>query len=202
MENQNPTLTRKQRPAQTIQSEADLVERLKKGQQWAFNTLVNTYQARLLKIAYGITLDREESLEVVQDVFISVHKNIATFRQEAGLATWLRKITINHCLNWKRKWKRRFRWHHQTIESETDVTLLEENLKSQNPERLIREKQMETQVMDAIKKMPEKLRTVFVLSTFEGMSYAQIAKTLNIKSGTVSSRLHSARTLLMEGIKQ
>ena len=75
--------------------EQDLVERLKKGQQWAFNILVNQYQGRLLKIAYGITLNREDSLEIVQDVFISVFKNIQTFRQEGSLVTWLRKITLN-----------------------------------------------------------------------------------------------------------
>ena len=109
--------------------EQNLVERLKKGQQWAFNVLVNKYQGRLLKIAYGITLDREDSREVVQDVFISVFKNIQTFRQDASLATWLRKITINQCLNWKRKWKRRFKWSHQSIESENDKTLFKENKK-------------------------------------------------------------------------
>ena len=94
-------------------NEQDLVERLKKGQQWAFNVLVNQYQDRLLKIAYGITLDREDSLEIVQDVFVSVYKNIQSFRQDSSLATWLRKITINQCLNWKRKWKRRFKWNHE-----------------------------------------------------------------------------------------
>ncbi len=66
--------------------ENDLVVRLKQGQEWAFNILVNKYQNKLLKIAYGITLDKEESLEIVQDVFVSVHKNIKTFRQEAGLS--------------------------------------------------------------------------------------------------------------------
>ncbi len=180
--------------------EQDLVERLKKGQEWAFNTLVKTYQAKLLKIAYGITMDQEESLEVVQDVFISVHKNIATFRQEASLATWLRKITVNHCLNWKRKWKRRFKWHHQPIDSDNDFSLLEQNLKNQDPEKMIQEKQMETKLMNAVKTLPEKLRLVFVLSTFEGLSYQEIGDMLNIKKGTVSSRLHTARTLLMDGL--
>lgn len=178
-------------------SEQELVERLQKRQEWAFNILVNKYQAKLFKIAYTITLDREESFEVVQDVFVSVHKNIMTFRQDSSLATWLRKITVNHCLNWKRKWKRRFKWHHQSIDSENDFHLLEENKKGQNPELLIQEKQMETNLMNAIKILPEKIRLVFVLSTLEGLSYKEIGDMLNIKKGTVSSRLHTARTLLM-----
>jgi RNA polymerase sigma-70 factor (ECF subfamily) len=182
-------------------TEQDLIKRLKKGQQWAFNILVDRYQERLLKIAYGITLDREDSLEVVQEVFISVFKNIQTFRKEAGLATWLRKITINQCLNWKRKWKRRFKWHHNSLESENDKNLFEENKKNYDPERLYSEKQFERNLMGAVKILPEKIRLVFVLNIFEGLSYEKIAQTLNIKKGTVSSRLYSARKMLINSLE-
>ncbi len=184
-----------------IIDEQELVQRLKKGQQWAFDRLVSQYQNRLLKIAYGITLDHEDSLEVVQDVFVSVFKNIHTFRQDSSLATWLRKITINHCLNWKRKWKRRFKWHHASIESENDKNLIKESQKGSNPEMLYREKQYEANLMEAIKKLPQKLRVVFLLNTVEGLPYDQIAQTLDIKMGTVSSRLYSARKKLSTALK-
>lgn len=180
--------------------EQNLVDRLKNGQEWAFNQLVNTYQERLLKIAYGITLDQEESMEIVQDVFISVHKNIAGFRQDSSLATWLRKITVNLSLNWKRKWKRRFKWHHQPLEPDNTMHLSEKSQSSQDPETLVREKQMEANLMKAVKTLPEKNRLVFVLSTFEGLSYQEIADLLKIKKGTVSSRLHSARNTLKEAL--
>jgi RNA polymerase sigma-70 factor (ECF subfamily) len=180
--------------------EQELIERLKKGQQWAFECLVSQYQDKLLKIAYGITFDHEDSLEVVQDVFVSVFKNIHTFRQDASLYTWLRKITVNHCLNWKRKWKRRFKWHHASIESENDKMLIKESKKNNDPEMLFREKQLEENLMKAIKKLPEKLRVVFVLNALEGLSYEQISSTLSVKMGTVSSRLHSARKRLSEEI--
>ena len=182
-------------------NEQDLIERLKKGQQWAFNILVTRYQDRLLKIAYGITLDTEDSQEVVQDVFISAFKSIHTFRQDASLATWLRKITINQCLNWKRKWKRRFKWSHESIESENDKNLIKENRKNKDPETLYREKQFEKNLVKAIKTLPEKIRLVFVLNAFEGLSYEEIAKTLNIKKGTVSSRLHFARKNLINSLE-
>ena len=155
----------------------------------------------LLKIAYGITLDREESLEIVQDVFVSVHKNIKNFRQDAGLSGWLRKITINTCLNWKRKWERRFRWSHQSIEPKDENKLLRAKKDGNNPETLYREKQIELLVMENIGKLPEKIRVVFVLNTLEGLSYDEIAQHMNIKRGTVSSRLHHARKILLESIK-
>ncbi len=93
--------------------EKALIERIRQGRQWAFDTLVTSFQDRLLKIAYGITLDHEESREIVQDAFVSAINNISGFRGDSGLGTWLRKITVNHCLNWKRKWKKK-RGHWET----------------------------------------------------------------------------------------
>lgn len=181
--------------------EQQLIERLKKGQQWAFNQLVTQHQERLLKIAYGITLDHEESMEVVQDVFVSVFKNIKNFRQEASLATWLRRITINHCLNWKRKWKRRFKWQHDPIDFQTEKKMTQESPVSHSPETLFREKQFEKKIMDTVKTLPEKLRVVFVLNNLEGLSYEEIADTLDIKMGTVRSRVHSARQKILDSLE-
>jgi RNA polymerase sigma-70 factor (ECF subfamily) len=180
-------------------TEQDLVERLKNGQKQAFNQLVSSYQERLFKLAYGITLDREDSLEVVQDVFLSVYHHIQTFRQDSSLATWLRKITLHHCLNWKRKWKRRFKWHHQSLEQENDFEPAEEIFN--DPERLFREKQLEGALMMEIQALPEKIRLVFVLNAIEGLSYDEIAELLNIKKGTVSSRLHLARKSLINSLE-
>nr|NJM01305.1 sigma-70 family RNA polymerase sigma factor [Desulfobacula sp.] len=181
-------------------AEQDLVERLKKNQKQAFNQLVSSYRERLFRLAYGITLDREESLEIVQDVFISVFHHILTFRQESTLATWLRKITIHHCLNWKRKWKRRFKWNHHSLEQENDFEATEEITDQNDPELLFGEKQLEAHLMKAIQALPEKARLVFVLNAVEGLSYDEIAETLRIKRGTVSSRLHLARKSLIDSL--
>ncbi|MCP4022544.1 MAG: sigma-70 family RNA polymerase sigma factor [Desulfobacteraceae bacterium] len=156
---------------------------------------------QLLKIAYGITLDREESCEIVQDVFVSVHKNIKNFRQEASLKGWLRKITVNHSLNWKRKFKRRFRWSHTPLEQEDEKMQYTVQKEKKNPETAYQGKEFEKFVMGRIKKLPEKVRVVFVLNTFEGLSYDEIAQSLGIKKGTVKSRLHTARKSLLESIR-
>lgn len=182
--------------------EQDLIERLKKKQKWAFNQLVCQYQDQLLRLAFGITLDREESLEIVQDVFISVFKHIGTFRQESSLATWLRKITIHLCLNWKRRWKRRFKWDHLSTDETHGRDQAESNLcNDNNPEILFLEKQLEKGMVSAIQKLPEKVRLVFILNAIEGLSYEEIATTLNIKKGTVSSRLYLARKIIMDTLE-
>ena len=173
--------------------EQNLVEQLRQGDRKAFVILVNTFQKRLLKVAYGITLDPEESREIVQEVFIAVFRQIHSFRQEAALYTWLRKMTVNHCLNWKRRWKRRLRWHHDPIPLENDPSLSPENTQMETPEILIQKKQFRQQLMDAVKHLPEKTRTVFVLYALEELSYEEIADFLQIRKGTVASRLYHAR---------
>ncbi len=187
--------------ADRVKDEQYLVEQLKQGQKQAFDILVNTFQKRLLKVAYGITLDPEESREIVQDVFTTVFRQIHSFRQDAMLYTWLRKITVNHCLNWKRKWKRRFRWHHDPISVENESILSRENTQMDTPEMLMREKQFRNRLMDAVKDLPEKTRVVFVLYALEGLSYEEIADFLHIRKGTVASRLYHARKQVTRALK-
>nr|WP_320191039.1 sigma-70 family RNA polymerase sigma factor [uncultured Desulfobacter sp.] len=181
--------------------EDDLIRRLKQGQQWACNTLVDLYQERLLKLAWGITLDKEESREIVQDIFFTAIKKIDTFRGESSLWAWLRKMTVNACLNWKRKWKRRFRWHHTPIETETLIPAQAGRTQEDTPETLLQEKQAYKAVADAVARLPEDVRTAFVLCSFEGLSYQEIAQVLGIKKGTVSSRVFRARQMISRSIE-
>ncbi len=182
--------------------EKELIKRLKQGRESAFRMLVLQYQARLMAIAWGITLDHEESLEIVQDVFLSVHRNITDFRGEAGLMTWMRKITINHCLNWKRRWKRRFKWHHHPLQPETSPGEWNGPASPDSPESDYLSREQEKTIMTLVANLPEKIRTVFILKTVEGLSYDDIAQLLNIQTGTVSSRLSHARKSLAAALKR
>ncbi len=188
-------------PGRPLDEDADLVRRLREGQEWAYNTLVANYQARLLKIAYGITLDHEESREIVQDVFVAAITKISGFRGEQGLGPWLRKITVHACLNWKRKWKRRFRWHHTPLEADTEFLVYDAAVDRGTPETRLREKQEDALLAKAVGQLPEKIRVVFVLNRLEGLSYTKIAQTLGIKEGTVSSRLFRARKMIINMVR-
>lgn len=180
--------------------EARLVSLLREGSESAYRTLVRQYQDRVFKIAYGITLDRDESLDVCQEVFLQVFRKINTFRADARLSTWLHRITVNQALNWRRKWKRRMRWHHHPIESENGTTLRELGTDEHNPENRFREKQLEVRFEESLAALPEEARAVFVLKEVEGLSYEEIADRLNIRKGTVSSRLFYARRRLREAL--
>ena len=180
--------------------ESELVSRLKDGQEEAYRVLVREYQNKLLSVAYGITLDREDSAEIVQDVFLKVYQRIQTFKGESKLYTWLRRITVNQSLNWQRRWKRRFRWHHQPLEKEDGYDSVNLNTGSDNPETDYLKSEMRQLLEQGLRTLPENARTVFILKEIEGLSYSEIGKTLGIKTGTVSSRIFYARRKLKENL--
>jgi RNA polymerase sigma-70 factor (ECF subfamily) len=181
--------------------ERRLVSGLKKGQEEAFRFLIRRYQSKLFSIAYGITLDREETLDILQDVFLRVYQKIHTFREEASLSTWLHRMTINLCLNWQRRWKRRFRWHHQPLERDDAGDYPELGTHDNYPETLYERKEFEKALWEALNALTEEARAVFVLKEMEGLSYDEIAKILKIRRGTVSSRLFYARKALRKALK-
>ena len=177
-----------------------LVALLQKGSNEAFSVLIDRYKARLFRLALGITGDREESLDILQEVFLKVHQGIAQFKAEARLYTWLHRITVNECLNWKRRWKRRFKWHHQPFERDEGGDYPEMGSEDYLPETLYAEKELERRLWQEVGRLPEEARAVFVLKEVEGLSYDEIADVLKIKKGTVSSRLFYARQRLRDAL--
>ncbi len=177
-------------------SERQLVALLRQGDEGAFRYLVRRYQKKLYAVAFGITLDREESFDIVQDVFLNVYRKIGRFRQQSSLSTWLHRITVNQCLNRKRRWKRRLRRQHRSIDSpELDPVPLAAPDGS-DPETLYNGKLAVQGLWRALRQVPEQARAVFVLKEIQGMSYDEIARDLHIKKGTVSSRLFYVRRRL------
>ena len=182
--------------------EARLISLLKQGDEAAFCVLIRRYQRRLFSVAYGITLDKEDSLEIVQEVFLKVYQNIRTFREEARLSTWLHRITINQCLNWRRKWKRKLRWHHQSLETGAVAVCAELQSDKDSADTLYEKKELRKIFRKWLRTLPEEARAVFVFREVEGLSYEEIAKILKIKQGTVSSRLFYTRKRLKELLKK
>lgn len=181
--------------------ETALVAALKRGDEAAFSRLVRRYQGRLFGIAYGITLDREESLDIVQETFVKVFQKIHTFRGDSGLATWLYRITVNLSLNWKRRWKRRLRRFHVSLDADDSPT--PEGLPDRRyvPDAVHERAELERGFWRALKALPQEIRSVFVLKELEGLSYEDIGRILKIKKGTVSSRLFNARQRLKNTVK-
>ena len=177
-----------------------LVINLKNQDERAYRELVSRYQAKLKNVAYGITLDPAESEDIVQDVFLKAFMGIDRFKGDSSLYTWLRRITINESLNWLRKWKRRFRWQHRSLEQDAEYNI-ERASEEKGPENKYQEKQLSESIKEGLDKLPEKARAVLVLKDIEGLSYEEIGNMLGISKGTVSSRIFYAREKLRQYLK-
>lgn len=174
----------------------ELIVRLQRGDEWAYQLLIRRFRKKIFSIAFGITLDAEESRDIVQEVFFQAYRCIMDFRGDASLSTWLHRITVNQSLNWKRRWARRFRLLHRS--SGKAEIAPEEDAPSElpSPETSVISSQTSQQIDLALKKLPDQARTVFVLRELEGLSYEEIAFATGIKLGTVRSRLFHARKQL------
>jgi len=163
----------------TVQ-EPELIRRSKGGSREAFGQLVSRYQVPVYRVVRGILGSPSESEDVAQEVFLKGYANLAKFRGESGFFTWLYRIAVNEAL---RARKRRTFANADALPevvapppapSEEDAPTLA------TLEKLLR-------------KLSDEFRSIVVLRDVEGLSYSEIAETLEIPIGTVESRLFRAR---------
>jgi len=161
----------------------DLIRRSRTGDDRAFAALSHKYKNLVYKTAYLMLGDADEAEDVLQEVFVQVYKSLPTYQPSKGaFTTWLHRITVNCCLNWRRK--RRF-----------FVPLDKVRISAPSPEGRMEEEA----VWQAVSRLSGKLRAVVVLRYYWGLPYAEIAHILDIPLGTVKSRLNLAlRTLRKE----
>lgn len=168
-----------------------LLARTAEGDDDAFRIIVERHQDRLVRLCQRLLTDREEALDAAQEVFIKAYQKAGKLKPKGELYTWLYRVATNHCLNKIRR--RRIVRFVPMGDSDSDETYsLEPANESPGPdiELVARERWQATQ--SAIAQLPENQRAVLVLAKFEGMSYRQIAETLEITEGAVESRLFRA----------
>ncbi len=166
--------------------DADLVDRLRRGDPRAFEALVTAHQHRVFGVALRMLRNRAEAEEIAQEVFLRVHRAIDEFRGEAKLSTWLYAIASRLCLNRLASRERRM-----AREGEEALTRVASG--DTDPVDELERGELETALHRAIAELPEERRIVVVLRDLEGLSYEEIAAALELELGTVRSRLHRAR---------
>ena len=170
-----------------------LVERVQKGDKPAFDLLISKYQHRIVSLVTRYVSDTSEALDVSQEAFIKAYRAIGNFRGDSAFYTWLYRIAINTAKNWLVAQKRRPPL--SDIDAvDAEQYDIESRLKDRaTPENeLLREEISET-VFRTIAELPDDLRTAIMLREIEGMSYEEIATTMECPIGTVRSRIFRAR---------
>ena len=188
-------------------AESEFVEKLKAGDANAFDTLANRYARDIYTLLFRLTQDAEEASDLTQETFLSALKAISKFRGEADLKTWLFRIAINESRNRFRWWKRRRRDVTISLDvtiGETDTPLSETfSSDALNPEESALRGEREKILREALNDLPEIFREAVVLCDIEGLSYEEIAQTLEVNIGTIKSRIARGRDELrrkLEGI--
>jgi RNA polymerase sigma-70 factor (ECF subfamily) len=170
-----------------------LVERVQRGDKRAFDMLVLKYQHKLVKLVARYVRDPSEVMDVVQESFLKAYRASPSFRGESAFYTWLYRIAINTAKNYLVAQGRRP--PDGDIDSaDVDQIAGETELKDNaTPERLLLRDEIERTVMSAIDQLPEDLRTAITLRELEGLSYEEIAESMDCPIGTVRSRIFRAR---------
>jgi RNA polymerase sigma-70 factor (ECF subfamily) len=186
--------------------DAALVASAQKGDLYAFEQLAAKHQKKMLNIAYRLIGDFDDACEVVQDAFVSAYKNIGTFRGDAKFTTWLTTITLN--LSKNRLKQVRSRQGHEAFSLnapiQTDDGMMRMDPPSKEPSALDRLEQRDVQaaVQDCIKALDTDFREVLVLRDMQEFSYEEIGGVLNVRIGTVKSRLFRAREMVKDCLKR
>ncbi|MDH3948678.1 MAG: RNA polymerase sigma factor RpoE [Gammaproteobacteria bacterium] len=170
-----------------------LVERVQSGDKKAFDLLVLKYQQRIMKVLSRYVRDPSEVQDLAQEAFIKAYRALPNFRGDSAFYTWLYRIAINTAKNFVVAQGRRP--PNDDIEAtEAEQYDGESALKDYaSPEREALRDEIKETVFKAIDELPQDLKTAITLRELEGMSYEEIAETMDCPIGTVRSRIFRAR---------
>jgi RNA polymerase sigma-70 factor (ECF subfamily) len=173
------------------------------GEQRAFEELVERYQTRLLNFVYRTIGDRDRAEDLVQEVFIRVHRHLHRFDRSKKFSTWIYTIASNLAKNELRNRARNPLVFFQSMrsESEEEERPLQFEDTTSRPDDMYRKRHLRQLVEDSVAALPEHHRQVFVLRELEGKSYEEIADITACNLGTVKSRLNRARNAFAEIIE-
>jgi RNA polymerase sigma-70 factor, ECF subfamily len=182
----------------TGDDEARLLERLRKRDEAAFNTLVRLHQHAVYRLLARMLGDEAEAQDVAQDVFITVFKAIDGFRGDSKLSTWIHRIATNHARNRIKYHGRRKRGAERPVDDFTQEASAapETGSRLSRPDHAVEGFQAESHLQRALAELDDEQRTLVVLRDLEQLSYEEIIEITGLPSGTVKSRLHRARTSL------
>ena len=174
----------------TEHSDEKLVELAVSEDAEAFGEIVTRWERKIFALCFGMLGREDDARDAAQETFIAAYRNLANFRGEAKVSSWLHRIAVNQCLTHKRRAKTRseeFLDDDDGSEERVFVAPLH-NSPSRQAEQVERLKLVRT----AVSSLPTDLRQVIVMKEFEDMTFLEISETLEIPLSTVKSRLYTA----------
>ena len=174
--------------------DSQLVARAQQGDKQAFNLLVEKYQRKLTRLLSRFIRDQAEVEDVTQEAFIKAYRALPAFRGDSAFYTWLYRIGINTAKNYLMAMGRRAPTSTEVEAEDAEGFEEGEQLRDINtPESVLLSNEIAETVNSTIEQLPEELRRAIQMREIEGMSYEEIAQTMECPVGTVRSRIFRAR---------
>lgn len=180
-----------------MSSDDNLVSLLKSRDIKSFETFVSEYEKKIYNHAYGFTLNKDDALDITQEVFLKVYKNIDKFKENSSLSTWVYRITSNVCIDYSRK--------NKNIKI-TPINCENEEMISQIPDPcancidIVINRELSDEIASSLLSIDADARQVIVMRDVLGLSYGEISEILKLEDGTVKSRISRSRKKLREKI--
>jgi RNA polymerase sigma-70 factor (ECF subfamily) len=169
--------------------ESDLITRAQQGDRWAFGELVRQHRQGVMNIVYRMCGDVNLAEDTAQETFLRAWQHLDKYKPKGAFRNWIYKIALNTARNILRSEK--------TTMDIDDYKVVD---RKPNPEQTVEQTERARLVQHAVLALPDASRSVLVLREYEGLSYRDIAETLDIPVGTVMSRLSYARQLLRKSL--
>jgi RNA polymerase sigma-70 factor (ECF subfamily) len=177
------------RPGPSRQDDLELAERCRRGELGAFEELYRSHAGRLYQVAFRMVGNAADAEDLLQDIFLSAHRKLESFRGESALGTWLYRLAVNLCLDYLRSRTGR------AIQL-TDPLDDEHGLPEANARGLAERTLTRMDLERALAQLPVGCRTAFVLHDIQGLEHREIGEIMGIAEGTSKSQVHKARLRL------
>jgi len=181
-------------------SDKKLVKRVQRGDKGAFDLLVLKYQHKIVNLVMRYVRDPELALDITQEAFIKAYRALPRFRGDSAFYTWMYRIAVNTAKNHLAAQRRRPMNVELDLQDPDQYDLHAKLKETDTPEAITLSNELKETVEQAIAALPEDLRTAIILREIEGMSYEEIAQTMECPVGTVRSRIFRARDAISKKI--
>jgi RNA polymerase sigma-70 factor (ECF subfamily) len=184
-------------------TDRELVDRCQRGELDAYERLVARHRHRVYNLAYGMLRNEQDALDVCQEAFVRAWQSIRSFKKSAAFYTWMYRITTNLCIDFVRRRDRRpSEQFEEGVEARLDPDVEVAPSHNPSPATEAQRSELRAQIDAALLQLSPEHRAVIQLREYEGLDYAEIARVLKCRIGTVMSRLHYARKALQKLLRE
>ena len=182
-----------------VDDDSEIIKDLLAGDVSKYELIIKKYQSRIINLCYKYTKNYQDAEEVAQEAFLRAYKSLDKFRYESKFYSWLHRISINCSLNYinsKEKQKEK-----ETISENTCLNEQEGNSSQETPYNTYNMEDIADKIGRLYENLPDDLKLMIKYRDIDDMTYDEIARKANLPIGTVRSRLHRARDILLKEIE-